>query len=165
MTTQEQIKSKIRNISDATEIINQWKKEKQKIVFSNGCFDIIHKGHIDYLAKAADLGNRLVLGLNTDNSVEKLKGRGRPVQDENSRSLILASLIFIDMVILFNEETPYQLIKTIQPHILVKGKDYSPESIVGYDIIKASGGEIITIDLVEGYSTSSIIKKISDLNK
>ena len=165
MNKLEQIKSKIKKPSEAIEIIDQWKKEKQKIVFSNGCFDILHKGHIEYLAKASDLGNRLILGLNTDYSVKKIKKEGRPVQDESSRSLILASLMFIDIIVLFDEETPYELIKIIQPDILVKGKDYAAESIVGYDIVKSSGGEIITIDLVEGYSTTSIIKKISDLNK
>ncbi len=137
-----------------------WRFRNHKIVFTNGCFDVLHRGHIEYLAQAASKGDVMVIGLNTDNSVRKLKGENRPVQDEKSRAAILASLQFVDKVILFDEETPYSLIEKIQPDVLVKGADYKPEEIVGYDIVKAKGGEIISIDIVEGYSTSSILDKI-----
>lgn len=133
---------------------------KKKIVFTNGCFDLLHKGHIDYLAKASDMADFLIVGLNTDKSVQKIKGKERPVQDEQSRAFILAAISFIDYVVFFDEETPYKLIKLVQPDILVKGADYKPEDIVGYDILKSKGGEVKTLDFLEGYSTSSIIGKI-----
>lgn len=155
------IKEKI--ITDKEKIfstLNQWRFKDEKIVFTNGCFDIVHKGHIEYLASAATLGTKLVIGLNTDISVKRLKGETRPVNDEQARALILSALIFVDQVIFFNEDTPYELIKFIQPDILVKGSDYKPEDIVGYDIVKNKGGKIITIDLTPGFSTTSILKKI-----
>lgn len=120
----------------------------------------MHKGHVDYLAKAADLGEMLVVGINTDASVSKLKGVHRPIQDESSRLQIVASLGFVDAVILFEEPTPYRLIGLVQPDVLVKGSDYQPENIVGYDIVKAKGGEVKTIDFIAGYSTSAIENKI-----
>jgi rfaE bifunctional protein nucleotidyltransferase chain/domain len=137
-----------------------WRREKQTIVFTNGCFDILHRGHVDYLSKAADLGNKLIIGVNTDASVSKLKGPHRPIQDQESRMLILASLAFVDAVILFDEPTPYELIKLVQPDILVKGSDYQVENIVGYDVVQAKGGKIKTIDFIPGYSTSAIESKI-----
>ena len=140
--------------------IADWEKDGKKIVFTNGCFDILHKGHVDYLAKAADLGEILIIGLNTDASVSKLKGPHRPIQDESSRLQIIASLGFVYAVILFEEPTPYKLIQLVQPDVLVKGSDYLPEEIVGYDIVKAKGGIIKTIDFLPGYSTSLIEKKI-----
>ena len=112
----------------------------RKIVFTNGCFDVLHRGHIQYLAKAAALGDSLVIGLNTDASVKKLKGPSRPYLDEDTRALILASLGFVTAVVLFDEDTPYDLIKRIQPDVLVKGGDYKTEEIVGYDMVKAKGG-------------------------
>ena len=132
----------------------------KKIVFTNGCFDLLHLGHIDYLSKAADLGNMLIIGLNSDLSVSRIKGNTRPLQDERSRAMVLASLGFVDVVVLFVEDTPYELIKATQPNILVKGADYKPEDIVGYDIVKNKGGEIITIEFLEGYSTTAIENKI-----
>ena len=137
-----------------------WQFKSQSIVFTNGCFDILHLGHIDYLSKAADMGNVLIVGINSDSSVKKIKGANRPINKENDRAQILASLNFIKAVVLFDDETPYELIKTINPDILVKGSDYSVEKIVGYDIVKAKGGEVKTFDFLEGYSTSSLIKKI-----
>lgn len=145
---------------EASRTISMWRYRNDKIVFTNGCFDILHKGHIEYLAKAASLGTKLIIGLNTDSSVKRLKGDSRPVNDENARALALASLIFVDQVIFFDTDTPYDLIKTVQPDVLVKGGDYRPEDIVGYDIVKAKGGEVITIDFVEGYSTTSLIEKM-----
>jgi D-glycero-beta-D-manno-heptose 1-phosphate adenylyltransferase len=140
--------------------LEQWQKQSQKIVFTNGCFDILHLGHVDYLAKAADLGDKLIVGVNTDRSVNALKGSHRPIQDQASRLRILASLGFVDAVILFDEATPYELIKLVRPDVLVKGSDYQPQDIVGFDIVSAKGGEIKTLDFIPGYSTSSIEAKI-----
>lgn len=145
---------------EAENTLNLWRFKDDKIVFTNGCFDILHKGHIEYLAKAASLGTKLVIGLNTDASVKRLKGDSRPVNDENARALLLASLVFVDKVILFDTDTPRDLIDFVQPDVLVKGGDYKPEEIVGYDIVKAKGGEIVTLDFVEGYSTTSLIEKM-----
>nr|WP_169705032.1 D-glycero-beta-D-manno-heptose 1-phosphate adenylyltransferase [Runella slithyformis] len=137
-----------------------WQAESKKIVFTNGCFDIVHLGHIDYLEKARALGHKLVLGLNTDASVSKLKGPLRPVVNEYARARLMAALEFVDAVILFGEPTPLELIQTICPDILVKGDDYTPQNIVGADFVIARGGEVLTIALVQGYSTSSLIEKI-----
>ncbi len=156
--------AKILNKEQFQKSLEFWRLMKKKIVFTNGCFDIIHRGHIDYLSKAADLGNILLIGLNTDASVKRLKGRGRPVNDEVARAQNLAALFFIDAIILFDEDTPYNLIKEVKPDILVKGSDYKSEDIVGHDIVKENGGEIVTIDLLPGYSTTSIIQKIKDLD-
>ena len=131
-----------------------------KIVFTNGCFDILHRGHVEYLQKAKTFGDRLIVGLNSDASVRRLKGETRPIQDQESRKIILEALRCVDEVIIFDEDTPYELIKKIQPDILVKGADYSPEDIVGYDIVKAKGGEVRTVEFVEGHSTSKIIISI-----
>ncbi len=156
------IRKKIFNYSDSdfNRLLTIWKFQDKKIVFTNGCFDILHLGHIDYLSAASELGDLLVIGLNTDQSVSKIKGSTRPIQDEISRAFVLASLGFVDAVVFFGEDTPYNLIKTIQPDILVKGADYKPEDIVGYDIVKNKGGEIVTIEFLEGYSTTAIEKKI-----
>jgi D-glycero-beta-D-manno-heptose 1-phosphate adenylyltransferase len=141
-----------------------WRLKDKKIVFTNGCFDLLHLGHIEYMAKAADLGGALIVGLNSDVSVKKIKGAHRPINDEHSRAMVLASLSFVDAVVLFDEETPYELIKVVHPDILVKGKDYKIEEIAGYDIVIANGGEIITIDLTEGYSTTKIEERIMQLH-
>ncbi|KIO44515.1 MULTISPECIES: D-glycero-beta-D-manno-heptose 1-phosphate adenylyltransferase [Sanguibacteroides] len=155
------IKNKIaRTQEEASRTLSLWRFKDEKIVFTNGCFDILHRGHIEYLAQAANLGTKLIIGLNSDASVKRLKGENRPVNDENARALALASLIFVDEVILFDSDTPYDLIDYVQPDVLVKGGDYNPEEIVGYDIVKAKNGKIITIDFVEGYSTTSILNKI-----
>lgn len=140
--------------------INAWRVYGDRIVFTNGCFDILHPGHIDYLEKAKKLGDRLVIGLNTDASVQRLKGLSRPIQDEDARARILAALEFVDGVCHFEEDTPYELIKLLEPDILVKGADYQAEEIVGYDLLMARGGEVKTIEFLEGYSTSAIISKI-----
>lgn len=145
---------------NASRLLNMWKFRNEKIVFTNGCFDIIHRGHIEYLAKAASLGTKLIVGLNTDASVRRLKGENRPVNDERGRALALASLLFVDEVILFNTDTPRELIEFIQPDVLVKGGDYRPEDIVGNDIVTARGDQVVTIPLVEGYSTTSIIEHL-----
>lgn len=160
MDKMEIIQSKIIDMDQLGPKLAYWNFKDQKIVFTNGCFDILHRGHIEYLAQAASLGDILIVGLNTDNSVKRLKGLTRPVQDQYARALILASLQFVNAVVFFDEETPYELIKKVQPDILIKGSDYKIEDIVGYDIVKKKGGEVKTIDFIPGYSTSSIIEKL-----
>lgn len=143
-------------------LMAKWKLAGSSVVFTNGCFDLIHRGHIDSLAKAAAFGDKLVVGLNSDTSVKFLKGKNRPLIDEQSRAVMLASLIMVDAVVVFDEETPYELIKSILPDVLVKGSEYQVEEIVGYDIVLAEGGKVERIDLTEGFSTSSLINKIKN---
>lgn len=152
--------NKIKNSETLLKTIKKWKKEGKKIVFTNGCFDILHLGHIDYLEKSALLGDKLIVAVNTDLSVRKLKGITRPLNDEYSRARLLAALGFVDAVILFGEETPLELIQKISPTILVKGDDYQIKEIVGGDFVQKNGGEVKTVPLVKGYSTSNLIKKI-----
>ena len=140
--------------------LNIWRFEGHKIVFTNGCFDLLHLGHVDYLAHAADLGTKLNIGLNSDSSTSAIKGPGRPITDQQSRSTILASMFFVDAVILFNEATPLSLIAAIRPDVLVKGSDYEIDQIIGADIVTAAGGEVKTIKFLKGYSTSAIVDKI-----
>ena len=159
MKALQKIQNKI--IKDKTHLSELLKTfSTNKIVFTNGCFDLLHRGHIEYLSKAADFGELLIIGLNTDASVSRLKGSHRPIQDESSRAHIMAALEFVDLVIYFDEDTPYDLIKIVQPDILVKGADYKAEDIVGYDIVTAKGGQVKTIDFLDGYSTSAIENKI-----
>lgn len=141
-------------------IVNTWKTAGEKVVFTNGCFDIVHLGHLDYLEKARQLGDRLVIGLNTDDSIKRLKGSTRPIIPQVARARLLAALEFVDAVILFSDDTPFELIKTLLPNMLTKGNDYTVDNIVGADVVLANGGSVETIELVEGYSTSSIIDKI-----
>lgn len=158
------IQSKIvsaENFQGFHETLKDWQLKHKKIVFTNGCFDILHMGHIDYLAKAATYGDAMVIGLNTDSSVRKLKGPGRPVNGQNARAALLASLFFVDAVVLFDQDTPYELIKAIQPDVLIKGSDYKEEDIVGNDIVKSKNGRVIVIDLLPGYSTTNIIKRLT----
>ncbi|MCF8219528.1 MAG: D-glycero-beta-D-manno-heptose 1-phosphate adenylyltransferase [Bacteroidales bacterium] len=156
----QKIQQKIITWDQASTIAAKAKTSGKKMVFSNGCFDIMHHGHVEYLSKAADFGNLLMIGLNSDNSVRRLKGENRPLNRQNSRALLLAAMQFVDYVVLFDEDTPYELIKAVQPDVLVKGKDYKAADIVGYDIVTGQGGEVKTIDLVKGFSTSGIIEKI-----
>ena len=136
-----------------------WRQNSKKIIFSNGCFDLLHKGHIDLLAKARSLGDVLIVGLNSDISVKALKGDKRPIQNQKVRFNNLLKLNSVDLVIIFNEETPIRLIKKIQPNIIVKGKDYKIKHVVGYNTIKSWGGEVVLVPLTKDYSTTSIIKK------
>ncbi len=156
----ERSESKINSVAEATTQIKKWKAKGEKIVFTNGCFDLMHLGHVDYLEKARFLGDRLVVGLNTDDSVSRFKGPSRPIQDQHSRARVLAALQFIDLVVFFNEDTPLNLISTLLPDVLVKGSDYLAENIVGADVVKKNGGVVKTIDFVPGYSTTRIIEKI-----
>jgi D-glycero-beta-D-manno-heptose 1-phosphate adenylyltransferase len=144
--------------------VKKWQSEGLKIVFTNGCFDILHIGHVDYLEKARGLGDKLVLGLNTDASVSRIKGPQRPIVNEESRSRVIAALGFVDAVTFFDEETPKELIEAVKPNILVKGNDYLAENIVGADFVVSNGGEVKTIPLVEGFSTTKIVEKIKNLN-
>lgn len=154
----EHIKSKIVTPSFFDE--HRGTLQQQQMVFTNGCFDIIHRGHVSYLAQARQLGDLLVVGLNSDASVRRLKGPSRPVNDEASRALVLASLEMVDYVVVFDEDTPYNLIKKTQPDVLVKGGDYTLDNIVGADLVMQRGGKVLTIPFVEGFSTTSIIDNL-----
>ena len=156
----EKINAKILDGKGLAAWLDGCRREGKKIVFTNGCFDILHRGHVEYLSKAAAFGDVMIIGLNTDASVKRLKGSSRPVNDEKSRAFVLAGLEFVSAVVLFDEDTPYNLIKTVQPDVLVKGSDYKPENIVGYDIVTAKGGKVVTVDLVEGFSTTKTIEKM-----
>ena len=165
------IYSKIATQNSISKQLDEWLKEKNKIVFTNGCFDIIHRGHIDYLAKASDLGNKLIIGVNSDASVKlQNKGISRPLQDEQTRAIILASFEFVDAVIIFDDETPLKLIQLIQPSILVKGADYDAKEtnktnkkyIVGSEETLQNGGTVKTIEFLDGFSTSKIEAKIKN---
>lgn len=156
MGTQEKIKT----WAKAEMQMKDWKAAGLKVVFTNGCFDLMHIGHVDYLEKARALGDRLVVGLNTDASVQRIKGPSRPICDDFSRSRVLAALQSVDMVVFFDQDTPFDLIRALNPDILTKGQDYSIENIVGADFVLQNGGMVKTIPFVEGYSTSAIVQKI-----
>jgi len=163
MSTADQIlKSKLYTLDALKAEREKWKAEGQKVVFTNGVFDLLHIGHISYLAAAAGLGQKLIIGLNSDASTRRLKGPTRPVNDEYSRSIMLAAIFFIDAVVLFEEDTPIIPITTLLPDILVKGGDYSIDQIVGAPEVMANGGEVKAIEFVEGYSSSKIIDKIKN---
>ncbi|QJW88864.1 D-glycero-beta-D-manno-heptose 1-phosphate adenylyltransferase [Spirosoma taeanense] len=152
--------SKILTREQAIQQADVWRTNGEQIVFTNGCFDIVHLGHIDYLEKARSLGQRLILGLNTDASVSRIKGPLRPVVNEYARARLMAALEFIDLVTLFDEPTPLELIEAVRPDILVKGNDYSIATIVGADFVLARGGRVETVALVPGYSTTALIERI-----
>lgn len=147
-------------LSEALIIVNRWKSEGQKIVFTNGCFDLIHLGHVLYLEEAKSKGDRLIVAVNSDASVQQLKGKHRPIKDENSRMHILAALESVDMVLVFGEKTPYELIKMILPNVIVKGGDWKIDQIVGSDIVLSHGGEVFSLQFAEGYSTTALEQKI-----
>lgn len=142
---------------------HQWRTLGRKIVFTNGCFDILHHGHLDLLAKAADFGNVLIVGVNTDASVKRLKGDERPVNHQNDRAFQLASLLCVDAVVLFDEDTPQRLIELVQPDVLVKGGDYTIDTIVGAQQVLSNGGSVEVVPFVDGYSTSALISRIKKL--
>ncbi|NQW26843.1 MAG: D-glycero-beta-D-manno-heptose 1-phosphate adenylyltransferase [Flammeovirgaceae bacterium] len=152
--------NKIIPLETAQVIIEAWKKDQQKIVFTNGCFDILHLGHIDYLEKAKAKGDKLVLGLNSDHSVQRLKGDSRPINKIKARSRMMAALAFVDLVIIFEEDTPLTLIEHLMPDVLVKGGDYEIGNIVGANIVLAKGGTVETITFTEGYSTTKLINEL-----
>lgn len=145
--------------SNLSEVVESYRRQGKKIVFTNGCFDLLHIGHVRYLEEAAKLGDVLIVGINTDASVQKLKGPTRPIQNESDRAEILASLKAVDHTVLFGEETPYNLIKQILPNVLVKGGDWKPDQIVGSDIVLANKGEVKSLLFIDGKSTTKIIEK------
>lgn len=148
---------------DASAKISSWKSASDTIVFTNGCFDLLHLGHLQYLSEAADLGQKLIIGLNNDQSVQRLKGEKRPIKNQNERAMQLASLSFVDAVVIFEEETPEKLIKFLLPDILVKGGDYTIDTIVGAEAILSAGGSVKNLSFLEGYSSTSLIQKIQEL--
>ncbi len=162
---------KIVSRDQAKRLVSMWHMKGETVVFTNGCFDVLHKGHISYLAKASDLGSRLIVAVNTDSSVKQQnKGDDRPVNPEEARALLIAALGFVDLVVFIDEKTPYQLIELLLPDVLVKGADYDPEEtdpaakkyIVGSDIVKKNGGNVVAIDFVDGFSSTSIINRLKN---
>ncbi len=155
------LKDKIVSMNVAQSMVNQWQNQGDKVVFTNGCFDILHAGHVHYLEEARCLGNKLVIGLNTDESIQRLdKSPARPIQSQDSRAMVLAALDSVSLVVLFDEDTPKELIETLNPNILVKGADYQIDQIVGGSHVIANGGEVKTLEFLPDYSTSKIEQKI-----
>lgn len=152
-------------LTDLVRMRQEWKQSRKKVVFTNGCFDIIHRGHVDYLEKAKALGDILIVGLNTDSSVRRLKGSQRPIVEEEDRAQVLAGLQSVDYVCLFDEDTPYEMIKALVPDVLVKGADWSVDNVVGKDVVESAGGSVQTIQFLPNRSTSRIIDKILGVAK
>ncbi len=150
------------DLTAADKLVKSWQAAGDKVVFTNGVFDLLHLGHITYLAKAASEGDKLIIGLNSDASVKRIKGESRPVNDQTSRAALLAAMFFVDAIVVFGEDTPLNLISTLLPDILIKGADYQVENIVGAKEVLANGGEVKTITFVEGYSSTSIINRIKN---
>ena len=157
----------LQSIKDKISTIDGWRGESEKhsgekVVFTNGCFDLMHRGHVIYLAKARELGDKLVVGLNSDASVSRLKGPSRPIAKEESRAMVLAALGFVDRVVIFDDDTPAKLIELVKPDILVKGGDYTRDNIVGADFVESYGGTVTTIPLVEGESTTNLVNRMNN---
>lgn len=150
--------SRIVSETEAAEQVRKWQSEGLKVAFTNGCFDLIHRGHLSLLQQAAALADKLVIGLNSDKSVRRLKGSERPVKDETDRSELLAALVYTDLVLIFEADTPAELIKSLQPDVLVKGGDYKADEVVGAETVRASGGEVVIVPLIEGQSSTRLIK-------
>lgn len=157
------MKSKLKDASALARILSRQRRRHKRIIFTNGCFDILHIGHIRTLKRAGALGDILVIGLNSDSSVRAIKGPSRPINSQSDRAEILSSLYFVDYITIFNEPTPERLIRKLKPDILAKGGDWRTEDIVGSDFVKALGGKVVTIPFVKGYSTSSLMKRIGAL--
>jgi D-glycero-beta-D-manno-heptose 1-phosphate adenylyltransferase len=155
----------IYELKDFLEVRKILKEKNKKLVFTNGCFDILHRGHIEYLEQAKSLGDYLVISLNSDSSVKRIKGESRPVNNENDRAYVLDSLKIIDAVVLFSEDTPYNVIKEIVPDFLVKGGDWKEDEIIGADIVKKAGGKVVSLKYVDNYSTTSTINKLREIGK
>ena len=156
------LNTKIYSLEELGNKVNAWKQAGEEVVFTNGCFDIIHRGHIEVLAQTADLGDRLIIGLNSDTSIQKLKGKNRPIIEEQSRAILLASLEFVDAVVIFSEDTPLKLISALLPDVLAKGGDYEIETIVGHEIVQQNGGKVKFVPFVDGFSSTTIIEKIKN---
>lgn len=155
----------ITNLNEFLEIRKRIKDEKKSLVFTNGCFDILHRGHAAYLNQAKSLGDFLIVAVNSDKSVRGLKGEGRPLNNEDDRAYLIDNLKSVDFVIIFNEDTPYNLIKEIIPDFLVKGGDWKEENIVGWDIVKASGGKVLSLKFIDNYSTTNTLNKLISINQ
>ena len=151
---------KIFDLEAASERVREWQSEGLKVCFTNGCFDLLHKGHVHYLIEARSMADRLVGGVNSDHSIQRLKGKSRPIQAEDARLEIVAALEAVDIVVCFSDDTPLKLIQRVLPDIIVKGGDYETHNIVGGDIVKAAGGRVQTVKYLDGYATSTIIHKI-----
>ncbi len=156
----DRIASKIHSFESIGALLRQWRSANESIVFTNGCFDLLHYGHLHYLSDARDLGDRLVIGLNSARSVQRLKGPARPINDELTRMHLLAALEVVDAVVVFEEDTPLALIQLVMPDFLVKGGDWRPEQIVGSELVLANGGQVLSLPFVQGYSTTNIEAKI-----
>ncbi|MCL6098364.1 MAG: D-glycero-beta-D-manno-heptose 1-phosphate adenylyltransferase [Bacteroidetes bacterium] len=154
--------STIKSLDELVSIRKELKKQNKKVVFTNGCFDILHAGHVDYIAKAKEKGDVLIVAVNSDSSTKRIKGPTRPIVPQNERAFIISSLKPVDYVFIFEEDTPYEVIKKIVPDVLVKGADWAPDKIVGRDIVEASGGKVETIEFVNDQSTTNIIKTVLD---
>lgn len=154
------IDTKIKNIGQLKKIVRRYKLKDKKIIFTNGCFDILHYGHVKYLEKAKKKGDILIVGVNSDNSIKKIKGKQRPIMPERARAGVISGLESVDFVIIFKQTTPFRLIKNLKPDILVKGRDWQKKEIIGSGIVKAYKGKVITIPYINNYSTSKIIKRI-----
>jgi len=152
--------SKLKSASSLSKILRGLKLKRKKIVFTNGCFDILHPGHVSYLKRASRMGNVLIIGLNSDRSVRALKGKDRPINGERDRAYVLSALSFVDYITIFNEDTPELLIKKLKPDVLVKGGDWKAKDIVGGDFVRSIGGRVVSIKFLKGYSTSSLIDKM-----
>jgi D-beta-D-heptose 7-phosphate kinase/D-beta-D-heptose 1-phosphate adenosyltransferase len=159
MLSYEEIIKKIVPFDQIESLFTDSFRKAHKLVFTNGCFDVLHRGHIYYLSRARELGDLLVLGLNSDESVSRLKGPGRPVNQQQARAEVLGGLAFVDHIVIFPEDTPLNLINAVRPHVLIKGGDYKAEEIVGYEQVRSWGGKVKTIPLLEGYSSTSIIDR------
>lgn len=164
MDKQQLLTQKIVSGESLKNLVSSWKAEGQKIVFTNGCFDLLHAGHIAYLSEAADLGTKLIVAVNSDSSVSCIKGPQRPINNEHSRMAMLASMFFIDAVVLFQDDTPLEVIKSVLPDVLVKGGDYTIETIVGASETIANGGSVKVLSFLPGYSSTAIIEKIRKSN-
>ena len=154
------VKRKILDLNQLKHSVYRWRFLSKKIVFTNGCFDILHLGNVDYLSKASDLGDILILGVNSDASTSRLKGPNRPINNEEQRSILLASMHFVDAVVIFDDPTPLELIKMVRPDVLVKGSDYNLSNIVGADVVQSYNGQVKTIEFLPGYSTTLIEQRI-----
>lgn len=159
---QEQIQQKIKTLQQAEKLVNGWKTDQCKVVFTNGCFDLIHLGHLSYLMEAKALGDYLVIGLNSNASITRLKGDSRPVKDQSSRLTLLASLQYVDLVVLFEEDTPIKVIERLIPDVLVKGGDWQPQQIIGSNVVLENGGKVRSLPFLEGFSTTNYINKIQN---
>lgn len=158
----EQIKVKVKTAEQAAQLTAEWKSAGERVVFTNGCFDLLHPGHVQYLSQSRELGEKLVVGVNSDDSVKRIKGEHRPIQDEQSRTVMLAALSMVDMVVVFEGDTPLELILALRPDVLVKGGDWQPHQIVGAAEVQSYGGSVFSLPYLEGSSTTGIERKIRE---